>query len=66
MFDPFKMWDEMLDIYNETVRGSKDETVYEMIEMDVAIPAHLEDEFIAMVDKWLEEKGFGTEDFHAE
>lgn len=61
MFDPFKMWDEMLDIYNETVRGSKDETVYEMIDMEVTIPAQLEDEFIDMVDKWLEEKGFGCQ-----
>jgi hypothetical protein len=61
MFDPFKMWDEMLDIYNETVRGSKDETVYEMIDMEVTIPAVLEEEFIAMVDKWLEEKGFGCQ-----
>jgi len=61
MFDPFKMWDEMLDIYNETVRGSKDETVHEMIDMEVTIPAVLEEEFIAMVDKWLEENGFGSE-----
>lgn len=61
LFDPFKMWDEMLEVYEQTVRGSKDETVYEMIDMDVTIPAVLEEEFIAMVDKWLEEKGFGSE-----
>ena len=58
MFDPFKMWDEMLDIYNETVRGSKDETVVEYITMDVDIPAELEEEFVKMVDEWLESKGF--------
>lgn len=61
MFDPFKFWDEMLDIYNETVLGSKDETVYEMIDMEVTIPAVLEEEFITMVDNWLEENGFGSE-----
>lgn len=58
MFDPFKMWDEMLDIYNETVRGSKDETEIEYITMDVDIPVELEEEFIAMVDHWLESKGY--------
>ncbi len=61
LFDPFKMWDEMLEIYEQTVRGSKDEAVCEMIDMEVTIPAVLEEEFIAMVDKWLEEKGFGSE-----
>ena len=58
MFDPFKIWDEMLDIYNETVAKHKDEAVVEYITMDVEIPAQLEEEFTAMVDTWLESKGF--------
>ena len=61
LFNPFAYFDEMLEIYHETVRGSKDEVVYEMINMDVTIPAVLEEEFVAMVDKWLEEKGYGSE-----
>jgi hypothetical protein len=61
LFDPFKMWDEMLEIYEQTVAKHKDEVTYEMIDMDVTIPAVLEEEFIAMVDKWLEEKGFGCQ-----
>ena len=40
MFDPFKMWDEMLDIYNETVRGSKDETVKVARELGLELFIH--------------------------
>lgn len=58
MIDPFKFWDEMLDIYNETVAKHKDEVAVEYINMDVEIPAELEEEFITMVDDWLESKGF--------
>ena len=58
MFNPFKMWDEMLDIYNETVRGSKDEVEVDWITMDVEIPADLEEEFVEMVDEWLKSRGF--------
>ena len=58
MFDPFKIYDEMLDIYNETVAKNKDEATVEYITMDVEIPAQLEEEFTAMVDTWLESKGF--------
>ena len=58
LFDPFRMWDEMLEIYEQTVRGSKDEVAYEMIEMDVTIPSILEEEFVSMVEDWLKSKGF--------
>ena len=58
MIDPFKFWDEMLDIYNETVAKHKDEVAVEYINMDVEIPAELEEEFVTMVDDWLEAKGF--------
>ena len=58
MFDPFKIWDEMLDIYEQTVAKKKDESEVEYISMDVDIPAHLEEEFVAMVDDWLQSKGF--------
>ena len=59
MFDPFKFWDEMLDIYNETVARNKDEVVIEYITMEVEIPSHLEEEFTAMVDNWLEQHNAG-------
>ena len=55
MFDPFRMWDEMLDIYEQTVAKSKDEQPEEYITMEVEIPAHLEDQFVKMIDYWLEE-----------
>lgn len=58
MFDPFKIWDEMLDIYEQTVAKKKDESEVEYISMDVDIPAELEEEFVAMVDDWLQSKGF--------
>lgn len=58
MFDPFKIWDEMLDIYEQTVAKKKDEAEVEYISMDVDIPAELEEEFIAMVDDWLQSKGY--------
>lgn len=57
MFNPFKMWDEMLDIYEQTVKGSKEDLV-EYVTMDVDIPAELEEEFTAMVDDWLKSKGY--------
>ena len=58
MFDPFKIWDEMLDIYEQTVAKKKDETEVKYISMDVDIPAELEEEFIEMVDDWLQSKGY--------
>ena len=58
MFNPFKYFDEMLDIYEQTVAKKKDEAEVEYISMDVDIPAELEEEFIAMVDDWLQSKGF--------
>ena len=57
-FNPFKYFDEMLDIYEQTVAKKKDEAEVEYISMNVDIPADLEEEFIAMVDDWLQSKGF--------
>lgn len=57
-FNPFKYFDEMLDIYEQTVAKKKDEAEVEYISMDVDIPAELEEEFIAMVDDWLQSKGY--------
>lgn len=59
IFDPFKYFDEMLDIYNETVARHKDEVVIEYITMEVEIPSHLEEEFTVMVDNWLEQHDAG-------
>jgi predicted fused transcriptional regulator/phosphomethylpyrimidine kinase len=58
MFDPFKMWDEMLDIYQETVMGRKDEREIETCWVTKEIPIELEDEFDALVDNWLAKKGY--------
>lgn len=58
MFDPFKMWDEMLEIYQDTVRGNKDDREIETCWVTKEIPLELEDEFNAMVDNWLSEHGY--------
>ena len=44
MFNPFKMWDEMLDIYTETVRGGKDENTVETVFLEFECPKHDADE----------------------
>ena len=65
MFNPFKMWDEMLDIYTETVRGGKDENTVETVFLEFECPKHDADELSALVANWLEEKGYDAESFYA-
>lgn len=65
MFDPFKMWDEMLDIYNETVRGSKDEAEVDTVILEFEVPKENADELGAMVANWLHDKGYDPEEFYA-
>jgi hypothetical protein len=66
MFDPFKMWDEMLDIYQETVMGNKDERDVDTLWVTREIPADLEDEFNALVDNLLAKRGYDPSDFDTE
>lgn len=66
MFDPFKMWDEILDIYQETVMGNKDERDIDTLWMTREIPAELEDEFNALVDNLLAKRGYDPSDFDTE
>jgi len=56
MLNPFKIWDEMLDIMSD------DEEV-DIIYIERGVPLPHKDEFNAMVDNWLVEKGFDPEDF---
>ena len=65
MFNPFKMWDEMLDIYTETVKGSKDEGTVETVFLEFECPKQDADELSALVANWLEEKGYDAESFYA-
>lgn len=65
MFNPFKMWDEMLDIYAETVQGGKDEREIETVYMEFECPKQDTDELSALVANWLAEKGYNPEDFYA-
>lgn len=65
MFNPFRMWDEMLDIYTETVKGSKDENTVETVFLEFECPKQDADELSAMVANWLEDKGYDAESFYA-
>jgi len=65
MFDPFKFYDEMLDIFHETVRGSKDENTVETVFLEFEVPKENADELCAMVANWLADKGCDPEEFYA-
>ena len=65
MFDPRRMGDEMLDIYKETVRGSKDEATVDTVFLEFEVPKDDADELGAMVANWLVDKGYDPEDFYA-
>jgi len=65
MFDPFRMWDEMLDIYKETVRGGKDEQEVDTVYLEFECPKEDADELGALVANWLADKGYDPEDFYA-
>lgn len=64
MLNPFKIWDEMLEIYTETVKGSKDEYV-DTVHLEFEVPKEDADELCAMVANWLADKGYNPEDFYA-
>lgn len=61
MFNPFKLYDEMLGIYADTVLGSKDEQV-PMAVLEYELPEELADELDALVCNWLVSKGVELED----
>jgi len=65
-FNPFAFFDEMLDIYQETVMGRKDERTIDTIWLTREVPVELEDEFNVMVDNWLSKKGYDPSDFDQE
>ena len=62
MFNPFKLYDEMLGIYAETVMGSKDESPVPMAVLEYEVPEELADELNALVCNWLVSKGVELED----
>lgn len=62
MFNPFKLYDEMLGIYAETVLGSKDEQDIPMVTLEYVVPEDLADGLDACVLNWLEEHGVDLED----
>ena len=65
MFNPFKLYEEMLDIYTETVKGSKDEQTVETVFLEFECQKQEADELGAVVANWLSEKGYDPEDFYA-
>lgn len=65
MFNPFKMWDEMLDIYTETVKGNKDDVDIETVILEFECPKDDADELSALVANWLVDKGYDPEEFYA-
>lgn len=65
MFNPLKFWDEMLDIYTETVMRKKGEGSIETVFLEFECPKQDADELGALVANWLAEKGYDPEDFYA-
>lgn len=55
MFDPFKVWDEMLGLY-----GLKEKEV-PMVTLEYTVPEELADELERVVLSWLETKGIELE-----
>lgn len=55
MFDPFKVWDEMLGLY-----GLKEKEV-PMVTLEYTVPEELADELEHVVLSWLETKGIELE-----
>ena len=62
MFNPFKLYDEMLGIYAETVLGAKDEQDVPMVTLEYDVPEELADELDALICNWLASKGVELED----
>jgi len=52
MFDPFKMWDEMLGLY-----GLAPEKEVGYVTLEYTVPEELADELEHFVVSWLETKG---------
>ena len=65
MFDIFKFYDEMLDIYENTVKGNKDDQEIETVILEFECPKQDADELSALVANRLHDKGYDPEDFHA-
>jgi hypothetical protein len=57
MFNPFKLYDEMLGIYAETVLGPKDEQDVPMVTLEYDVPEDIADELDALICNWLASKG---------
>lgn len=57
MFNPFKLYDEMLGIYAETVMGSKDEQEVPMVTLEYDVPEEFADELDTLICNWLAAKG---------
>lgn len=62
MFNPFKLYDEMLGIYAETVLGSKDEQDIKYVTLEYDVPEEIADELDALVLNWLASKGIELEE----
>lgn len=61
MFNPFKLYDEMLGIYAETVMGSKDESDSPLVVLEYEVPEDVADELDAVVLNWLAKRGIEVE-----
>lgn len=62
MFNPFKLYDEMLGIYAETVMGSKDEQPINYVTLSYDVPEDIADELDANICNWLVAKGVELEE----
>ena len=65
MFNWLEWYEDAVEIYRQTVKGSKDEQTVETVFLEFECPKQEADELSAVVANWLAEKGYDPEDFYA-
>lgn len=65
MFNWLEWYEDAVEIYRQTVKGSKDEREVETVFLEFECPKENSDELSTLVANWLVDKGYDPEDFHA-
>ena len=65
MFNWLEWYEDAVNIYRQTVKGSKDELAVDTVFLEFECPKEDADELSTIVANWLVDKGYNPEDFHA-
>ena len=65
MFNWLEWYEDAVEIYRQTVKGSKDEREVETVFLEFECPKEGADELSTLVANWLVDKGYNPEDFYA-